>query len=647
MTQANVRSYGQPYAIIPVNFENEYTKLDLDGGVDNVTHYYGGFLGVDFLHDPRFFRTSSKMKSFAIDRLYHQKNLYLMNNNGGRNTSLKFGKALGCEWTMVFDGNCFMTKDGMQSIVQDIVRYGTRPEIPLYFNKDFYNLNNLTTTNITTDPFYDCPFIRKKKSSNVFGNITSTEIPPSTLYTNFTISDKCSQENSTSLLGNLEGCIKKTSTNITENSTGASTNVWTQISSGEFKTRNVQYFIIPMARILNNTNLLNYDKKMQTAAFEPTSQENNAKKGWIPNASEEPQIIFRRDSAEEFDEDIRYGRRPKVELLWRLGVPKTSFFLKPLPWESEFMDKYDIDVLFAGTMNKAKSLNKKKKSELLTNNISCNSPVIKKYRASGWTARLFSGNSNQEKSEEDGSKSRNSNRMAGIHEFIDQVDSTLLQHHEKLSWKPDQPFFFNSLDKLSIFGIYSKEMLFDAAKSLINQEILIKNRKNHIQFGPWSPRVRLLSHGWPSFADIPSKKDNIISDSIAIESLLKDSIILLFAARETGERNHFLLAVEYLKLVMNHPEMKELENRIWLCGQDETCMKMFLTEENKRPAEHNSSDATSTIKKTPINSIKIEEDDYVIREEGKCFWGKNVVQRPQILSFLRLLVFLGYSYQTI
>jgi hypothetical protein len=82
---------------------------------------------------------SSKMKRFAIDRLCHQKNLYLMNYNGGQNASVKFGKALGCEWVMVFDGNCFMTKDGMQSIVQDIVKHGTRPQIPLYLTRTFIN----------------------------------------------------------------------------------------------------------------------------------------------------------------------------------------------------------------------------------------------------------------------------------------------------------------------------------------------------------------------------------------------------------------------------------------------------------------------------------------------------------------------------
>ncbi|MEL6744476.1 MAG: alginate lyase family protein, partial [Pseudomonadota bacterium] len=45
------------------------------------------------------------------------------------------------------------------------------------------------------------------------------------------------------------------------------------------------------------------------------------KDGFQPSAEEEPQIVFRCDSTETFDANIPYGRRPKVNLLWRLGVP--------------------------------------------------------------------------------------------------------------------------------------------------------------------------------------------------------------------------------------------------------------------------------------------------------------------------------------
>ncbi|KAG7400653.1 hypothetical protein PHYBOEH_004920 [Phytophthora boehmeriae] len=40
-----------------------------------------------------------------------------------------------------------------------------------------------------------------------------------------------------------------------------------------------------------------------------------------PNPWEEPQIIFRNDSMERFDEQLRYGQRDKAALLVRLQVP--------------------------------------------------------------------------------------------------------------------------------------------------------------------------------------------------------------------------------------------------------------------------------------------------------------------------------------
>ncbi|KNC84957.1 hypothetical protein SARC_02848 [Sphaeroforma arctica JP610] len=63
---------------------------------------------------------------------------------------------------------------------------------------------------------------------------------------------------------------------------------------------NTKYFTVPMVRLQSNGDL-----------FDPTFE---------PNAKEEPQIIFRNDAIERFNENMRYGRRPKVEMLWRLKV---------------------------------------------------------------------------------------------------------------------------------------------------------------------------------------------------------------------------------------------------------------------------------------------------------------------------------------
>jgi len=58
---------------------------------------------------------------------------------------------------------------------------------------------------------------------------------------------------------------------------------------------------------------------------------NNDVDSW---AVDEPQIVFRRDAAGGFDAAFPYGRRPKVELLWRLGVAG--------PWNEWGVEPWDL-----------------------------------------------------------------------------------------------------------------------------------------------------------------------------------------------------------------------------------------------------------------------------------------------------------------
>lgn len=74
------------------------------------------------------------------------------------------------------------------------------------------------------------------------------------------------------------------------------------------------YVIVPMARVNDHAPLLQPDFR--------------------PVADQEPQVLFRRDAAMSFDEEYYYGRRPKVELLWRLGVPG--------PWDDWAMEPWDL-----------------------------------------------------------------------------------------------------------------------------------------------------------------------------------------------------------------------------------------------------------------------------------------------------------------
>ncbi len=75
-----------------------------------------------------------------------------------------------------------------------------------------------------------------------------------------------------------------------------------------------QYMVVPMARLGTNE-----------GALDDISPE---------DAHEEPQIMFRRDAPERFDEAHPYGRRPKVEMLARLGVRG--------PWNTWPMEPWDL-----------------------------------------------------------------------------------------------------------------------------------------------------------------------------------------------------------------------------------------------------------------------------------------------------------------
>lgn len=76
---------------------------------------------------------------------------------------------------------------------------------------------------------------------------------------------------------------------------------WSEIRNIVLKRERLPYFIVPMARIANNDDVL--------------------QESFRPETPEEPQIIFRNDARETFNERFYYGHREKIEMLWRLGVP--------------------------------------------------------------------------------------------------------------------------------------------------------------------------------------------------------------------------------------------------------------------------------------------------------------------------------------
>ncbi|WP_457807658.1 alginate lyase family protein [Kushneria sp. EE4] len=173
---------------------------------------------------------------------------------------------------------------------------------------------------------------------------------------------------------------------------------WEQVKREIQEQSYFKYFAVPMARVLDNDALLNEDEKLDPA--------------------EEPQLVFRRDAQERFNEAYSYGRRPKVEMFWRLGMPgKWDMWVD----ESEDQPRRPL------------------------------APEAYQWGVAGWVARLFSGMKEQEV--ENGAVNRNQRRQDAIVAFLQQLDRqvaeresnsdrSLVAKSQALPGEQNRPFYF-------------------------------------------------------------------------------------------------------------------------------------------------------------------------------------------------------------
>jgi hypothetical protein len=161
---------------------------------------------------------------------------------------------------------------------------------------------------------------------------------------------------------------------------------WEEIVTAILAEPWLKYVTVPMARSLDNADLLDPSRR--------------------PEADGEPQIVFRRDSAEEFDEARAYGRRPKVELLWRLGVPGV--------WDGYRDDVWDLP-----------------RPAL--------SPEAAACGEAGWVARLYSGQGGLEGERSLDLRSRGEARIDAVNRVLDRLDVAAMER----VFAPDRLIFYD------------------------------------------------------------------------------------------------------------------------------------------------------------------------------------------------------------
>ena len=102
-------------AIIDIPFDWEaYAKVEFN---------FKDFPSPDYFETVAFSSLASETKNMAIDHLYHDKNIYAINNNGARNAALHDGKKTGARWILPFDGNCYITQDVYDKLNRGFTEY--------------------------------------------------------------------------------------------------------------------------------------------------------------------------------------------------------------------------------------------------------------------------------------------------------------------------------------------------------------------------------------------------------------------------------------------------------------------------------------------------------------------------------------------
>lgn len=202
-----------------------------------------------------------------------------------------------------------------------------------------------------------------------------------------------------------------------------------------------RYVVIPMARLVANDAVLPHN------VVAPSER---------PDAPEEPQLGFRYDSTDAYQVMMRYGRRSKLELLWRLGaIPRErALDRRTLPWE--FGDR---QFLTATAYRSIIGPAEQGEHALATN-----------FVRAGWVYRLFSGDPRQEMHAPSAIALRNANRVRGIVAFLERLDERLARG--SVSCPGPAPCGFAAdrlwtLDELALRKLEQQAHLFDDADARV------------------------------------------------------------------------------------------------------------------------------------------------------------------------------------
>ena len=274
------------------------------------------------------------------------------------------------------------------------------------------------------------------------------------------------------------------------------TEAWDEIRAAVREQPYLKYWQVPMARLTDNALL-----------FDPSFQ---------PLAADEPQVMFRRDAAERFDERFPYGRRPKVEFFWRMGVPGS--------WDLSRDDVWDLP-----------------RPRL--------SPEAGEIGRAGWVARLSSGMAELESDSKLSQTGREAARNAAIVATLDELDDRVIRRTfdaSRLAIYPDPPVLDAAL----------RMPLVEAAEqALLRGPYSVRDKEVRPPGGELQDYWHPAPYWWPNPATLdglpyvrrdgervsgtqPFEPGSERYDRTRLQQMFDDTTVLALAAAATGEARY-------------------------------------------------------------------------------------------------------------
>jgi hypothetical protein len=312
-----------------------------------------------------------------------------------------------------------------------------------------------------------------------------------------------------------------------DGNTFLTTDAWNQIIHTINTKPYLKYYIVPMTRVTDNNQLLRNE--------------------FLPEPVEEPQIIFRQDTLEEFNENYCYGRRPKVELFWRLNIPGK--------WDDWKLDPWDLK-----PSKKTKEKNQ--------------------FGVAGWVARLDSGMSSLEHSNHTSFINRGIERQKAIIQSLRYID-----RHSVCFEKGDEQLGIIRSDILSkeIWNFshnndsdlirLANQLLIEADQAIMRGPYSVIDKKTLPPSGNIQDYWHPAPYWWPN----PKTKDGLPYvyrdgervpgtdlyelghekfDRTRLQFVFDDVTILALAWKFTNQKKYRLHALDVIKKFFIYPETR-------------------------------------------------------------------------------------------